>query len=114
MKTKIANEATTVYHYDRFGNLIAESDQLGNFGSKYVYLNDLRLNHIAPNEEIFYYVNDHLGTPQKIFNAGNTVVWSADYLPFGEVNLTVNTITNNHRFPGQYFDQETGNYYNPK
>ena len=24
---KIANETTKVYHYDRFGNLIAESDQ---------------------------------------------------------------------------------------
>ncbi len=56
--------------------------------------------------------NDHLGTPQKMTDASGTVVWAADYKPFGEVNITTNTITNNLRFPGQYFDAETGNFYN--
>jgi RHS repeat-associated protein len=58
--------------------------------------------------------NDHLGTPQKMTDASGTVVWSADYKPFGEVNITTNTITNNLRFPGQYFDAETGLNYNNK
>lgn len=40
------------------------------------------------------------------------VVWSADYKPFGEATVTVSTITNNLRFPGQYFDAETGMNYN--
>ena len=40
------------------------------------------------------------------------VVWAADYKPFGEATVTVSTITNNLRFPGQYFDAETGNHYN--
>jgi len=40
------------------------------------------------------------------------VVWSADYKPFGEATITVSTITNNLRFPGQYFDAETGSHYN--
>jgi RHS repeat-associated protein len=40
------------------------------------------------------------------------VVWSADYKPFGEATITVSTITNNLRFPGQYYDAETGLYYN--
>jgi len=39
------------------------------------------------------------------------VVWQADYLPFGETGV-VGTVENNFRFPGQYFDQETGLYYN--
>ena len=56
--------------------------------------------------------NDHLGTPQKMTNSSGTVVWSADYKPFGEVNITTNTITNNLRFPGQYYDAETGLHYN--
>jgi RHS repeat-associated protein len=58
------------------------------------------------------YHNDHLGTPQKMTDASGAVVWSADYKPFGEVNITTNTITNNLRFPGQYFDAETGLNYN--
>jgi len=41
-----------------------------------------------------------------------TVVWAADYKPFGEATITVSTITNNLRFPGQYFDAETGLNYN--
>ena len=40
------------------------------------------------------------------------VVWAADYKPFGEAMITVSTITNNLRFPGQYFDAETGLNYN--
>jgi RHS repeat-associated protein len=56
--------------------------------------------------------NDHLGTPQKMTDSTGTVVWSADYKPFGEATVTVSTITNNLRFPGQYFDAETGLHYN--
>src|SRR5512147_365268 len=56
--------------------------------------------------------NDHLGTPQKMTDATGTVVWAADYKPFGEATVTVSTITNNLRFPGQYYDQETGTHYN--
>ena len=41
-----------------------------------------------------------------------TVVWAADYKPFGEATVTVSTITNNLRFPGQYYDAETGLNYN--
>lgn len=45
-------------------------------------------------------------------DASGTVVWSADYKPFGEATVAVSTITNNLRFPGQYFDAETGLHYN--
>ncbi len=56
--------------------------------------------------------NDHLGTPQKMTDSSGTVVWAADYKPFGEATITVSTITNNLRFPGQYIDAETGLNYN--
>jgi RHS repeat-associated protein len=61
---------------------------------------------------IYIYHNDHLGTPQKMTDASGTVVWAADYKPFGEATITVSTITNNLRFPGQYYDAETGLNYN--
>jgi RHS repeat-associated protein len=60
----------------------------------------------------YYYHNDHLATPQKLTDGTGAVVWSADYKPFGEATITVSTITNNLRFPGQYYDAETGNHYN--
>jgi RHS repeat-associated protein len=56
--------------------------------------------------------NDHLATPQKMTDSSGAVVWAADYKPFGEATITVSTITNNLRFPGQYFDAETGLNYN--
>ncbi len=45
-------------------------------------------------------------------DSSGTVVWAADYKPFGEATITVGTITNNLRFPGQYYDTETGLNYN--
>src|SRR5512147_1011011 len=58
--------------------------------------------------------NDHLGTPQKMTDSAGVVRWSADYKPFGEATIdqTVTTITNNLRFPGQYYDLETGLHQN--
>ena len=55
---------------------------------------------------------DHLGTPQLVTDNTQAIVWQADYKPFGEVNITTETISNNLRFPGQYFDGETNLHYN--
>ena len=57
--------------------------------------------------------NDHLGTPQKLTESNGNVVWSAGYKSFGEANIDeASTVVNNLRFPGQYYDQETGLHYN--
>jgi len=64
------------------------------------------------SDTIYYFINDHLGTPQKIIDENNEIVWEADYKPFGETSITVNTIENNFRFPGQYYDEETCLHYN--
>jgi len=36
---KVADSVTTIYHYDRFGDLVAESDDMGKFQVDYIYLN---------------------------------------------------------------------------
>ena len=61
---------------------------------------------------IVYHHNDHLGTPQALTDESGTVVWQASYHPFGETDILVDTVENNIRFPGQYFDAETGLHYN--
>jgi RHS repeat-associated protein len=61
----------------------------------------------------YFYQNDHLGTPQKMTGVNGMVVWSANYSSFGETTVDgSSTITNNLRFPGQYYDEETGLHYN--
>ena len=61
---------------------------------------------------LLYVHNDHLMTPQIVTNSSQNVVWQADYLPFGEVEVVVDAVEMPIRFPGQYFDGETGLHYN--
>ena len=61
---------------------------------------------------LYFYINDHLGTPQRLITADGTTVWQAAYLPFGRTQVQLGTVQNNLRFPGQYFDTETGLHYN--
>ena len=61
---------------------------------------------------LYYYINDHLGTPQRLITGEGTVVWQAAALPFGRTQVQLGTVQNNLRFPGQYFDAEAGLHYN--
>ncbi len=109
---KNVNGTVTVFHYSLSGQIIAESNSSGAIIAEYVYLNSAPLAKIE-GANTYYYYNDHLATPQKMTNSSGTVVWSADYKPFGEATVDQqSTITNNLMFPGQYFDQETGLHYN--
>ncbi len=64
------------------------------FGFGQIYNND--------SESIYYYQNDHLGSPAKILNKSGEVVWDGDYAPFGQVDVSVGNVQNLLRFPGQY------------
>jgi len=71
------------------------------------------------NAGFLYYVhNDPLGTPQALTDESGTVVWKASYDPFGKATVNEdpdndgNRVTLNIRFPGQYYDNETGLHYN--
>jgi RHS repeat-associated protein len=56
-----------------------------------------------------YYVHpDHLGTPQRLTDRHQQIVWDAVYAPFGEVTLRTEQVIQPLRFPGQYADPETG------
>jgi RHS repeat-associated protein len=67
---------------------------------------------VRPTEALYYYHNDHLGTPQLLTDSTGTVSWKAVFTPFGEAVLSLETVENPFRFPGQYYDQETGLHYN--
>lgn len=61
---------------------------------------------------IYFYHLDHLGTPLVITNEQGEIVWQADYQPFGKADIQIDTIGNSFRFPGQFYDAETGFHYN--
>jgi RHS repeat-associated protein len=73
----------------------------------------------APPNPGYQYVHaDHLGAPRAITNASGTVVWKATYQPFGQATINADVTNSGHpttlnlRFPGQYFDAESGLHYN--
>ena len=111
---KEVDGVTTVFHYDFNGNIIAESDLDGNFTTEYLYNGKGRVALVdVSTGEMFYFLNDRLGTPQMLTDSTNTVVWEGIYKPFGEADVNPNSsVVNNFRFPGQYYDQETGLHYN--
>jgi RHS repeat-associated protein len=61
---------------------------------------------------LYYLHPNHLNTPQVITDENQQIVWEVDYRPFGQTTITTNTVDNPLRFPGQYFDNETGLHYN--
>jgi RHS repeat-associated protein len=64
--------------------------------------------------DIAYIHADQLGTPQKLTDAAQALVWDRVQDPFGrQASLTAGPgIANDLRFPGQLFDGETGFHYN--
>ena len=120
--SKTAGGRTIHYHYDQDSRLIGESLANGTVLREYVYLRGepVALLEYETRPGWYFYVTDHLGTPQQLVDSRGAVVWQAAYLPYGEAKVLKATVQNNLRFPGQYFDAETGlhynwnRYYNPK
>jgi RHS repeat-associated protein len=61
---------------------------------------------------------DHLGTPRQVSTADQTVIWRWDSKPFGDLPADPDPDGDsqrfelNLRFPGQYYDAESGLHYN--
>ncbi len=66
----------------------------------------------------YHIYSDHLATPRAITDNVANLIWSWDSDPFGsnaandDVDGDGNAFVYNLRFPGQYFDEETGLHYN--
>lgn len=112
---KTVNGQTTWHLYNDEG-LAAEYNQQGQLIAEYqftpysTWMTDPLFQ--RRGGQVYYYQNDHLGTPQRMINANGEVVWEARYEAFGEAEIINGAVTNNLRFPGQYFDSETGLYHN--
>ena len=73
----------------------------------------LMIQPVFAETKTYFIHNDHLGTPQVVTDKDKKVVWQAHYKPFGEIAaISENQVRVTSRFPGQYFDSETGLHYN--
>ena len=80
---KTVNEQITIFHYNQNGLMISESTSTGTITVEYAYLNGQPLAKIE-NNNIYYYHNDHLGTPMLMTDSAGAVVWQGEFKPFGE------------------------------
>lgn len=95
--------------------LLGEYDASGAAIQETVWLGDLPVMVLKTNTH--YFVNpDHLGAPRSVAFANGRALWTWDHDPFGvtQPNQNPNGFGNfvyNLRFPGQYYDSETGLHY---
>lgn len=116
---KVASTTTERYSYDEAGHLVGE---YGTTNRDYIWLGDLlvavidnTINGSVTTSTVNYVTADQLGTPRAVANSLGTVIWQWAYQgnPFGEAQPTSSTgYVLNLRYPGQYFDAESGTNYN--
>ncbi|MBK8308565.1 MAG: RHS domain-containing protein, partial [Gammaproteobacteria bacterium] len=120
----------TYYVYDLDGKLLVEQPGNSTAHRDHVYLDalplaliDVPVNPATQATKAYAIHTDHLGTPMRLTDTTGAVVWALDSTPFDaihgafglpneDVDLNGTSITYNARFPGQYFDAETGLNYN--
>jgi RHS repeat-associated protein len=73
---------------------------------------------LTDDPQLAYIHFEHRGAPVAVSDEAGEVIWQAHYQPFGEVEELADVdgdgegFAFNLRYPGQYYDQESGNYYN--
>ncbi|MCP4581005.1 MAG: RHS repeat protein [candidate division Zixibacteria bacterium] len=113
---KDVNSSRIYFHYAKVG-LVGEYDANGAEIKTYGYTPDSIWTSdplfLAIDNNYFFFQNDHLGAPIKSINIKGEANWAAKYSSFGMADVGLSQINiNNLRFPGQYYDQETGLHYN--
>ncbi len=118
---KVTGTSRPHYAYDQSGQLLGEYNSTGGALQEYVWLGNTLVavltNSTTTEPRVYYAYSDHLNTPRVIVNAAGEVRWRWIAEPFGTTAAETipNSLENlvvNLRFPGQYFDKESGLHYN--
>ncbi len=111
------NGVTTWYLWDG-DQLLAEYDGSGARTVRYAYAGSFAPVQVAYTngsaEDVYDVHSDHLDTPRLLTDSAGTVVWREAHEAFGKAHPDENpdgdatAVMFNIRFPGQYFDAESG------
>jgi RHS repeat-associated protein len=123
--SKTSSDGTVLFAYDEQGHLIGEYGPTGSLLEETVWLGDIPVATLRPDSsggvDIYYVDTDRLDTPRAITRAAdNTVVWRWSSDPYGngfvdeDPEGSGQLFVYNLRFPGQYYDSETGLVYNDR
>jgi RHS repeat-associated protein len=118
---KTAGGVTTLLVYDEAGHLLGEYTSSGALIQETIWMGDIPVATLRPNGSaisIYYVETDQLNAPRVIVRTSDHYpVWRWDPDPFGTAAPNQNpfgigTFVYNLRFPGQYYQTETGLMYN--
>jgi RHS repeat-associated protein len=106
---RVSKSNGKLYWYGMGSAVLDESDLSGNITNEYVYFGGQRVARRDASGNLYYYVEDMLGTSRALTTANGTVCYDADFYPFGgERTPLVNTCPQNFKFNGKERDPETG------
>lgn len=122
VRKKLDSTNSVYFVYDEMGHLIGEYDTNGDLIQETVWLGDIPIATLRPKSgggiEIYYVHTDHLNTPRMVTQSSdNAVRWTWGGEEFGadapnEDPSSLGAFAYEMRFPGQYYDDETGLHYN--
>jgi RHS repeat-associated protein len=103
----------TIFQYGPVRRLLEEADATGAALIDYIYLGNRPIAMFSPKSgALFFLHGDRLGTPRIATADDQGIAWRTNFAPFGAAEVRSAAIEQNLRFPGQYFDRETGFYQN--
>lgn len=115
--TKRSTDGSAVHFvFDESGHLLAELNKSGATLTEHIWLEGQPVGVVA-NGVTNYIFADHLNTPRLIADTSGRVLWKWHSNPFGGTAANSNpsglgTFMYGPRFPGQYYDVESGLHYN--
>ncbi|WP_332605347.1 RHS repeat-associated core domain-containing protein [Acinetobacter sp. ESBL14] len=100
------------YIYAPDGRLLGESNSSNtNISTVYIWLYGQIIG-LVRSDKLNFVHNDHLGRPEVLTNTGKAVVWKSQNTSYDSTVVKSSIGQFNIGFPGQYYDSESGLWYN--